>query len=37
MKRAKNLVSAAEHSVGSKEVSKVARMELRHLLNDLDV
>lgn len=37
MKRAKTLVSAAEHSVGSKEAPEAARMELRHLLNDLDV
>lgn len=37
IKRAKTLVSAAEHSVGSKEAPEAARMELRHLLNDLDV
>ena len=37
MKRAKTLVSAAEHSVGSKEAPEAARIELRHLLNDLDV
>ena len=37
MKRAKSLVSAAEHSVGSKEAPEAARIELRHLLNDLDV
>ena len=34
MKRAKILVLAAEHSVGSEEA---ARMELRNLLNDMDV
>lgn len=37
MKRAKTLVSAAEHSVGSKEAPEAARMELRNLLNDMDV
>ena len=37
MKRAKTLVSAAEHSVGSKEAPGAARMELRNLLNDMDV
>ena len=37
MKRAKTLVSAAEHSVGSKETPEAARIEPRHLLNDLDV
>ena len=37
MKRAKTPVSAAEHSVGSKEAPEAARIELRHLLNDLDV
>lgn len=37
MKRAKTLVLAAEHSVGSKEAPEAARIELRHLLNDLDV
>lgn len=37
MKRAKTLVSAAEHSVGSKEASEAARIELRNLLNDMDV
>ena len=36
-KRAKALVSAAEHSIGSKEAPEAARMELEHLLNDLDV
>jgi len=34
MKRAKALISAAEHSVGSKEAP---RMELKNLLNDMDV
>lgn len=37
MKRAKTLVSAAEHSVGSKEAPEAARMELRNLLSDMDV
>ena len=37
MKRAKTLVSAAEHSVGSKEAPEAARMELRNLLEDMDV
>lgn len=37
MKRAKTLVSAAEHSVGSKETPEAARIEPRHLLNDMDV
>lgn len=37
MKRAKTLVSAAEHSVGSKEAPEAARYERRNLLNDMDV
>ena len=37
MKRAKTLVLAAEHSVGSKEAPEAARIELRNLLNDMDV
>lgn len=37
MKRAKSLVSAAEHSVGSKEAPEAARMELKNLLNDIEV
>lgn len=37
MERAKTLVSAVEHSVGSKEVPEAARYELRNLLNDIDV
>ncbi len=37
MKRARKLVSAAEHSVGSKEAPEAARMELKNLLNDMDV
>ena len=37
MKRAKTLVTAAEHSVGSKEAPEAARMELRNLLKDMDV
>ena len=37
MKRARTLVSAAEHSVGSKEGPEEARMELKNLLNAIDV
>ena len=37
MKRAKTLVSAAEHSIGSKEAPEAARMELKNLLSDMDV
>ena len=37
MKKVKTTVSAAERSVGSKEVSEAERIELRRLLNDLDV
>ena len=37
MKRAKTLVSAAEHSVGSKEAPEAARIKLKNLLNDMDV
>ncbi len=37
MKRAKALVTAAEHSVGSKEAPEAARMELKNLLDDMDV
>ena len=37
MKRAKTLVTAAEHSVGSKEAPEAARIELRNLLDDMDV
>ena len=36
MKRAKTLVSAAEHSVGSTEAPEAARMELKNLLADMD-
>ena len=35
--RAKILVTVAEHSVGSKEAPKAARMELKNLLSDLEV
>lgn len=35
-KRAKTLVTAAEHSVGSQEAPDSARMELKNLLNDYD-
>ena len=37
MKRAKTLITAAEHSVGSKEAPETARIELRHLLGDMEV
>ena len=37
MKRARTLVSAAEHSIGSREAPEAARMELRDLLEDMDV
>lgn len=37
MKRAKTLVTAVEHSVGSKEAPEAARIELRNLLSDMDV
>ncbi len=37
MKRAKALVTAAEHSVGSREAPEAARMELKNLLGDMDV
>ena len=36
MKRAKTLVTAAEHSVGSKESPEAARIELKMLLHDID-
>lgn len=37
MKRAKTLISAAEHSVGSQEAPEAARIELQNLLDDIDV
>lgn len=37
MKRAETLVAAAGHSVGSREAPETARLELRNLLNDMDV
>ena len=37
MKRAETLLSAAEHSVGSKEAPEAARIEIRSLLEDMDV
>lgn len=37
LKRAKTLITAAEHSVGSQEASDCARMELNNLLNDYEV
>jgi len=36
MKRAKTLVTAAEHSIGSKEAPEAARMELKNLLDDME-
>lgn len=37
MKRAKTLITAAEHSVGSKEAPEAARIELREPSGDMDV
>jgi transposase len=37
LKRAKTLIEAAAHSVGSQEAPETARMELRNLLNDYDM
>ena len=37
IKRAKALVTAAEHSVGSREAPEAARMEVENLLNDMEV
>ena len=37
MKRAKALVSAAEHSIGSKEAPEAARMEQKNLTEDMDI
>ena len=37
LKRAKTLVSAAEHSIGSTEAPTSARIEIRNLLNDYEV
>ncbi len=37
LKRAKTLVSAAEHSIGSQEAPDAARIELGNLLNDYEV
>lgn len=37
MKRAETLVTAAEHSVGSREAPEAARMELKNLPGDKDV
>ena len=37
MKRAKKLVTVAEHSIGSKEAPEAARVELKNLLEDMDV
>lgn len=37
IKRAKTLITAAGHSVGSKEAPEAARMELKILLEDMDV
>lgn len=37
MKRAETLAAAAEHSIGSKEAPEAARIEIKNLLNDMDV
>lgn len=37
LKRAKTLVTAAEHSIGSQEGLTVARIEIQNLLNDYEV
>ena len=37
LKRARTLVSAAEHSIGSTEAPGSARMEIRNLLNDYEM
>ena len=37
MKKAKNLVTAAEHSVGSREAQEAARIELEILLSDYEM
>ena len=37
MRRAETLVSAAAHSIGSKEAPEAARIELKNLLDDMDV
>lgn len=37
MKRAKTLVTAAEHSIGSQEAPDSARIELKNLLNDYEI
>lgn len=37
LKRARTLVSAAEHSIGSTEAPTSARIEIRNLLNDYEV
>ena len=37
LKRARILVSAAEHSIGSTEAPASARIEIRNLLNDYEV
>ena len=37
LKRAKTLVTAAEHSIGSQEAPDSARIELKNLLNDYEI
>lgn len=37
LKRAKTLVEAAEHSIGTREGGSSARMEIKNLLNDYDL
>ena len=36
LKRAKTLVTAAEHSIGNTEAPRSARKEIRNLLNDYE-
>lgn len=37
LKKARTLVTAAEHSIGSIEASVSARIEIRNLLNDYEI
>ncbi len=37
IKRAKTLVTAAEHSIGNTEAPRSARKEIRNLLNDYEI
>ena len=36
LKRAKTLISAAEHSIGSREAQEAARIEVAYLLDDIE-